>query len=57
MNDERREEGMYGTRGGLATGTGIVGTLPFTGLNVMWLVLAAVTLLTTGTALSRLARR
>lgn len=48
---------MYGTRGGIATGTGVVGTLPFTGLNVMWLVLAAVTLITTGTALSRLARR
>jgi hypothetical protein len=48
---------MYGTRTGLATGPGLVAALPYTGLNVVWLVLAAVTLITTGIAIVRLARR
>jgi hypothetical protein len=47
---------MYTERSALAAGGLAVGTLPFTGLNVMWLVLAAVTIFTTGLALIRLAR-
>jgi uncharacterized membrane protein HdeD (DUF308 family) len=34
-----------------------VATLPFTGFSVIWLVLAGMTLLTTGIAAVRLARR
>lgn len=47
---------MYGARSTLASG-GVAATLPFTGLNLMWLVLAGVTLLTVGVALTRLVRR
>jgi hypothetical protein len=47
---------MYMGRSAVAASGLAVGTLPFTGLNVMWLVLAAVTLFTTGVALVRLAR-
>jgi hypothetical protein len=47
---------MYTERSALAASGLAVGTLPFTGLNVMWLVLAAVTIFTTGLALIRLAR-
>lgn len=47
---------MYMGRSAVAASGLAVGTLPFTGLNVMWLVLAGVTLFTTGVALVRLAR-
>jgi hypothetical protein len=47
---------MYMGRSAVAASGAAVGTLPFTGLNVMWLVLAAVTLFTTGVAVIRLAR-
>lgn len=49
---------MYGGNG-LAGATGVAGAvaLPFTGFNAIWLVLAAVTLLTAGMAAVRLARR
>ncbi len=49
---------MYGGHGiaGIA-GAAPLATLPFTGFNVIWLVLAGVTLLTTGMAVVRLARR
>ena len=47
---------MYMGRSAVAASGLAVGTLPFTGLNVMWLVLAAMTLFTTGVALVRLAR-
>jgi hypothetical protein len=48
-----------GVGGGLAsTGVGVAGgALPFTGFNVLWLILVAVTLVTTGIATVRLARR
>lgn len=46
---------MYGRSAIGASGLA-AGTLPFTGLNMMWLVLAAVTVFTTGLALIRLAR-
>jgi hypothetical protein len=56
----RRNKGetneMYMGRSAVAASGLAVGTLPFTGLNVMWLVLAGVTLFTTGVALVRLAR-
>jgi hypothetical protein len=47
---------MYMGRSALAAGGLTVGTLPFTGLNVMWLMLAAVTIFTCGVAMIRLAR-
>jgi hypothetical protein len=49
---------MYGHKGvaGLASSAPLA-TLPFTGFNVMWMVLAAMTLLTTGIAIRRLVRR
>lgn len=49
---------MYGHHGiaGVA-GTAPMATLPFTGFSAIWLVLASVTLLTTGIAVVRLARR
>jgi hypothetical protein len=47
---------MYMERNALAASGLAVGTLPFTGLNVMWLVLAAVTIFTCGVAMIRLAR-
>lgn len=47
---------MYGARSAVTTG-GVAATLPFTGLNVMWLILAGVTLITVSLSLSRLARR
>ena len=49
---------MYGHNGvaGIAA-IAPVATLPFTGFSVIWLVLAGMTLLTTGTAAVRLARR
>ena len=49
---------MYGARSGIAGASGgTLASLPFTGLSVIWLVLAAVTIVTMGTALVRLARR
>jgi hypothetical protein len=48
---------MYMGRNALAASGLAVGTLPFTGLNVMWLLLAALTLFTSGVAMVRLARR
>jgi hypothetical protein len=47
---------MYMGRSAIGASGVAVGTLPFTGLNLMWLVLAGVTLFTTGVALVRLAR-
>jgi hypothetical protein len=47
---------MYMGRSALAASGVAVGTLPFTGLNVMWLVLAAMTIFTCGVAMIRLAR-
>jgi len=47
---------MYMGRNALATGGLAVGTLPFTGLNVIWSVLAGVTIFTCGVAMIRLAR-
>ncbi len=46
---------VYGTSGGAAGGGAVAlgGTLPFTGLDLMWIVLAAVTLITVGVALMR----
>jgi hypothetical protein len=46
---------MYGRSAVGATGLA-AGTLPFTGLNLIWFALAAVTVFTTGIALIRLAR-
>jgi len=45
---------MYGSHGvaGVA-GAAPLATLPFTGFNAIWVVLAAVTLLTTGIAAIR----
>jgi hypothetical protein len=48
---------MYGHNGVAAAGAAPLGALPFTGFSALWLVLAAVTLLTTGMAVVRLARR
>ena len=49
---------MYGGHGVAGvTATAPLATLPFTGLSVMWVVLAAMTLLTAGIAMVRLARR
>jgi hypothetical protein len=47
---------MYMGRSAVAASGVAVGTLPFTGLSLMWLVLAAMTLFTTGVAVIRLAR-
>lgn len=47
---------MYGGRSAIASGGIAAGTLPFTGVNAIWFVLAAVTVFTTGLALIRLAR-
>jgi hypothetical protein len=47
---------MYGGRSAIGAGAVAAGTLPFTGLNLVWIVLAAVTVFTTGIALIRLAR-
>jgi purine-cytosine permease-like protein len=47
---------VYGTNGVAAGGGGAValgGTLPMTGLDVIWFVLAAATLVTVGVALMR----
>lgn len=53
---------MYGGHGiagaGLGAGAGVAsGALPFTGFSVLWLILVGVTLITTGIAAVRLARR
>ena len=50
---------MYGHKGvaGLGASSAPLATLPFTGLSLIWIVLAAMTLLTTGIAVRRLARR
>lgn len=49
---------MYGHQGiAGVTAAAPVATLPFTGFSAIWFVLAAVTLLTTGIAIVRLARR
>ncbi|HEY8301809.1 MAG TPA: hypothetical protein VIG48_07915 [Jatrophihabitans sp.] len=48
---------MYNSTGGLAAGAGTVGGLAATGLNVMWLVLAAFALLGAGMAIMRLVPR
>ncbi len=48
---------MYNNVGGLAAGTGAVGGLAATGLNVMWLLLAAFALLGAGMAIMRLVPR
>ena len=49
---------MYGGHGiaGVA-GAAPLATLPFTGFSLIWVVLAGMTLLTTGIAARRLARR
>ncbi|MDQ3891251.1 MAG: hypothetical protein M3312_11980 [Actinomycetota bacterium] len=46
---------VYGTSGGAVGGGAVAlgGTLPFTGLDLIWIVLAAVTLITVGVALMR----
>jgi hypothetical protein len=49
-----RRPALYGR---ITTGTAAGGTLAFTGLNVGWLALAAVTLIAAGAALWRLAPR
>ena len=48
---------MYGAHSGLAATAAPAAALPFTGFNVAWFVLAAVTAFTTGLSLVRLARR
>ncbi|HVT21071.1 MAG TPA: hypothetical protein VHE57_06770 [Mycobacteriales bacterium] len=48
---------MYNHGGVLGTGAATGATLPFTGLNTMWLVLAAFALLAVGTAILRLVPR
>ena len=49
---------MYGGNGAAATaGAAPLAALPFTGFGALWLVLVAMTLLTTGIATVRLARR
>ena len=48
---------MYGAHSGLAATAAPAAALPFTGFSVAWLGLAAVTALTTGLSLVRLARR
>ena len=48
---------MYGNNGVAAAGAAPLGALPFTGFSALWLVLAAVTLMTAGIAAVRLARR
>jgi hypothetical protein len=48
---------MYGHHGVAAAGAAPLATLPFTGFSLIWVALAAVTLLTTGIAAMRLARR
>jgi 4-hydroxybenzoate polyprenyltransferase len=48
---------MYNNAGGLAVGVGTMGGLAATGLNVMWLLLAAFALLGAGMAMMRLVPR
>lgn len=49
---------MYGSNGAAASaGAAPLAALPFTGFSLIWLLLVAVTLLTTGIAAVRLARR
>lgn len=48
---------MYNTAGGLATGAGTLGGLAATGVNVVWLLLAAFALLGAGMAIMRLVPR
>ena len=45
---------MYNNAGGLAAGAGSMGALAATGLNIMWLLLAAFALLGAGMAIMRL---
>jgi hypothetical protein len=48
---------MYNHGGAVAGGGAAIGTLPFTGLNLIWLVLAAFALISAGTAIMRVAPR
>jgi hypothetical protein len=48
---------MYGDRLLASGAVGVAGTLPFTGLNLVWVGIAAFTLLMTAGALWRLAPR
>ena len=47
---------MY-NHAGVAGGSAAVGSLPFTGINVVWMVLAAFALVAAGSALLRIAPR
>jgi hypothetical protein len=51
---------MYGQTAGVAGATGVVGaaaTLPFTGLNVIWVLLAGFALIAAGIAILRVIPR
>jgi hypothetical protein len=45
---------MYSTSGLVVTGAGAAATLPFTGLSIGWLLIAAITLIAVGCAVMRL---